>query len=178
MMVRPAVARVRATLGTEVSLIPGGHRHVDIVEHDVARPTTDAPLHGQIVADSQGTAPPPDTDSEETVFTMLAARARTRAAAHLWITAGIGFIDALALMVARPSLWWVAAACLTVSAYAVWGLADRALARSAGGLPARWTPWGLRAVRVAAVAVGIAGGAATMVGFLATALGSAGRWGW
>ena len=107
---------------------------------------------------------------EGTIFTMLAARARTRASAHLWLTAGIGGIDALALVVARPSLWWIAAACLSVSAYAVWGLADRALAR-ADRTASRWRVGTLEVVRAVSVAVGVAGGVGTRVGFLGAALG-------
>ena len=150
---------------------------MDIVEHDEARPATVESLNGEIVVDSRGEPMLADAGSEESVFDMLAARARTRAAAHLWITAGIGAIDALALMVARPTLWWVAAACLSVSAYAVWGLADRALVRTDRSPRGRWAPLGLRAVRVIAVVVGVAGGAATMLGFLGAALGR-GSLGW
>lgn len=110
-------------------------------------------------------------DAEETVFTVLAGRARTRASAHLWLTAGIGGIDALALMVARPALWWVAAACATVSAYAIWGLADRALTHWDAETGGRWTPMLFRAVRGLAVAAGVAGAVAAALGFIGVALG-------
>jgi hypothetical protein len=115
--------------------------------------------------------------AEETIFSLLAARARTRASAHLWLTAGIGGIDALALTIARPALWWIGAACVTVSAYAVWGLADRALVRSAPTPSGYWTRLSLGAVRASAVTVGIVGAGATVVGFLLTALGR-GSLGW
>ena len=110
-------------------------------------------------------------DGEETVFTVLAGRARTRASAHLWLTAGIGAVDAVALMATRPALWWAAAACATVSAYAIWGLADRALSHWDNDARRHWKPILLRGVRVLAVIAGIAGAVATALGFLGIALG-------
>jgi hypothetical protein len=109
--------------------------------------------------------------AEETVFSVLAGRARTRASTHLWLTAGIGGVDAVALLAARPALWWVAAACATVSAYAVWGLADRALSHLDGDARRRWKPVVLRGVRVLAVVAGVAGAVVTALGFLGVALG-------
>ena len=153
---------------------------MDIIEHEqrAAGPVTFGTGQGELnrsVADPATPAAGPETD--ETVFSVLATRARTRASAHLWLTAGIGAIDAVALTVARPSLWWLAAACVSVSAYAVWGLADRALARS-GGAPRRaWTPLLLNLIRGSAIALGVAAGAATAIGFLGAALGR-GALGW
>jgi hypothetical protein len=110
-------------------------------------------------------------DGEETVFSVLAGRARTRASAHLWLTAGIGGVDAVALMATRPTLWWVAAGCATVSMYAIWGLADRALSHLDENARRRWKPRVLRGVRVLAVAAGVAGAVATALGFIGIALG-------
>jgi hypothetical protein len=110
-----------------------------------------------------------DTDADETVFTVLAARARTHATAHLWLTAGIGGIDAAALMIGRPALWWVAAACGAVTAYAVWGLADRAAAFA--GPTHRWTRVVCRGIKGLALVVGVAAALAAAIGFLGVALG-------
>ena len=109
------------------------------------------------------------TDADETVFTVLAGRARTHATAHLWLTAGIGGIDAAALMIGRPALWWLAAACGAVTAYAVWGLADRA--ESYAGPTARWTRVACRGVKGVALVVGVAAALAAAIGFLGVALG-------
>jgi hypothetical protein len=124
--------------------------------------TTDGPLPAE----------PPD----ETIFTVLAGHARTRAPAHLWITAAIGVIDAVAVIVARPSLWWVAAAFVVASAYGTWGLADHALAdrtlSKALGYPCRrWTPVALHGIRGLAVIAGVSALFAAVVGFVVAAMG-------
>ena len=110
-----------------------------------------------------------DSDAEETVFTVLAGRVRTHATPHLWLTAGIGGIDAAALMVGRPALWWVAAACAAVTAYAGWGLADRALVNVRPS--ARWTPLFLRAIMALALVAGVLAAVAAGIGFLGVVLG-------
>jgi hypothetical protein len=112
--------------------------------------------------------------ADETVFSVIAGHARTRAPAHLWITAGIGVIDAAALMFARPSLWWASAAFAAVSAYAIWGLADRALSRRAGDPGRRRASLALEGVRVIAVVGGVAAAIMAALGLLGAALGNSG----
>lgn len=132
---------------------------MDVIEHE-------KPPAGSITAS-------PAVDPEETIFSILAGRARSRASSHLWLTAGIGGIDAVALMIARPSLWWLAAACAAVAAYAVWGLVDRALA--AGSHPAgSWSRRGLRIIAAVAMAGGFAGAIAAVLGFVVMSLGNSG----
>ena len=132
---------------------------MDVVEHE-------EPLAGGVAA-SQAVEP------EETIFTVLAGRARTHASSHLWLTAAIGGIDAVALMIGRPTLWWVAAACAAVAAYAVWGLVDRRLTVAAHP-PGSWRYRMLRLVGGLAMAGGFAGAIAAILGFLVTSLGNSG----
>ena len=120
------------------------------------------PVAGGIAA-SQAVEP------DETIFSVLAGRARTRAPSHLRITAAIGGIDAVALMIARPALWWAAAACAAVAAYALWGLVDRALAVGAHQ-PGSWRYRVLRVVGALAMAGGFAGAIAAVLGFLVLSL--------
>ena len=71
---------------------------------------------------------PADVTSDETIFSIIAARARSHSSAHLGITALIGVIDAAALGWAHPGAWSVAAICAAAGAYGLWGLIDRLLA--------------------------------------------------
>jgi hypothetical protein len=71
--------------------------------------------------------PPPAVGSEETIFTMLAARARGHSVGHLALTATIGVVDAAALGWSHPGAWSVAAVFLAAGAYGFWGLIDRLL---------------------------------------------------
>lgn len=158
---------------------------MDTGEHEEHGPVLDIPTAVTLDATSDPltiAAVAPTTDRgdaaprDETVFTVLATRVRTRAPAHLWITAAVGAIDAVALLIARPTLWWVAAACAAVTAYAAWGLADRAL--SVHGPTLHDSKWlGLETVRGSAIVVGVAATAVTVFGFVGAALGR-GTLGW
>jgi hypothetical protein len=69
-----------------------------------------------------------DPGSEsETVFTVLAAQARSRTRAGLWTTTIGGALNAGLIAWQYPSLLWLAAGCLAVAAYGGWGLVDRAI---------------------------------------------------
>jgi hypothetical protein len=136
-----------------------GDRDVDIVEHE-------EPLPASVTA--SGTA-----EADETIFSVLAGRARTRARSHLWLTAGIGGIDAIALIIGKPSLWWLAAACGAVGAYGVWGLIDRSLAQG-NASPAGW---GRRVLRLGGDLTMVGGfvmATAAVLGFLAVTVGRVG----
>ena len=124
-----------------------------------------------------------DAPGDETVFTVLAGQVRTRSSAHLWMTAAIGIIDSVALGVAWPGLWWVATGFVAVTAYALWGLADRGFERALTGDSAApeptterpwWLPFALRGAKGLALVVGMAAVLATVAGFLVGALGRAG----
>src|SRR5690348_12720199 len=106
-----------------------------------------------------------EAPANETVFTVLAGQVRTRSSAHLWMTAAIGVIDSVALGVAWPALWWVATGFVAVTAYAVWGLADRGLERALTGDSTAaettaergtWLPITLRGAKGLALVVGMA----------------------
>ena len=116
----------------------------------------------------------PPRSGDETIFSVLAGRARSRPLAHLWITAVIGAVDAVALAIARPGLWWVAAACAAVSGYATWGIADRAFDRLDGEGRRGAKGVALRLVRVLAIAIGLVGVVATVIGFLGVSVGKTG----
>ena len=76
-------------------------------------------------------APPdaaPRAEDDETVFTIIAARARNHTTSHLLLTAAIGFIDAAAIGWAHPTFWPVATLFAAAGAYGTWGLLDRAVA--------------------------------------------------
>lgn len=69
----------------------------------------------------------PLDETQESVNTVIADRARTRSVAELWTTAIGGGMNAIFLWVQFPSLHWLAASCTAVAAYGLWGLADRAI---------------------------------------------------
>ena len=69
----------------------------------------------------------PEVASDETVFSVIASRARSHSPAHLALTAVIGVIDAAALGSAHPGAWSVAAVFAAAGAYGLWGLLDRGL---------------------------------------------------
>ena len=109
--------------------------------------------HG-LAAAPPATAPPADAD--ETVFTIIAARARSHSPAHLVLTAAIGFIDAAAIAWAHPSWWAVALLFTAAGAYGTWGLLDRAVAfRVQSGHPSGAATHGLRIAREAVTLLGV-----------------------
>jgi hypothetical protein len=136
-----------------------GVRKVDIVEHEEPLPASVSPA---------GSATP-----DETIFSVLAGRARTRARSHLWLTAGIGGIDAVALMIGRPSLWWLAAACGAVGAYGVWGLVDRTLTQGIDA-PAGWRRRALQLGGDLAMVAGFVMAIGAVLGLLAVTVGRVG----
>lgn len=88
------------------------------------------PLEGQNVSRQGGITDAqadPDGTREETIFSLLAARAQSHSRRHLALTAVVGLVDAVALAWAHPALWWVAAVLAAGGAYGAWGVADRAV---------------------------------------------------
>ncbi len=65
------------------------------------------------------------TEDDETVFTIIAARARNHSLPHLVLTAAIGFTDAAAIGWGHPGWWSVALLFAAAGAYGTWGLLDR-----------------------------------------------------
>lgn len=69
--------------------------------------------------------------ANDNVFRVLAAQARARPAAQLWVAALGGLVDAGLLWWRHPMLTWLGGGCAAVAAYGVWGLLDRAVQRRA-----------------------------------------------
>ena len=118
-------------------------------------------------------APPatsaPRTEDDETVFTIIAARARSHEIAHLVLTAVIGFVDAAAIGWAHPTFWPVALLFAAAGAYGTWGLLDRAVSvRSRAGRDRGPGTDALRILRETVALLGIAAVVAAAGGLFAT----------
>ena len=119
------------------------------------------------------TAAPPATarlgEDDETVFTIIADRARSHSVAHLVQTAAIGFIDAAAIGWAHPAWWSVALLFAAAGAYGSWGLLDRAVAcRVEGGHPGGSATATLRIARETIALLGIVAVIAAVGGMIGT----------
>jgi hypothetical protein len=106
---------------------------------------------------------PVGVDSEN-VFTVLAARARSRSRAGLWTTTIGGLLNAGLIFWQYPSLSWLAASSVAVAAYGAWGLIDRTIVtrpdRLDAGVPEDLLP-DMRAL-VVVMGTGAAGVAAAL----------------
>ena len=114
-----------------------------------------------------------ETESADTVFSVLATQARSRTAAELWTTAIGGAVNAILLLWQHPNLSWLIGGFTAVAAYGAWGLADRAVERSrlAGlELANRADHW--TALRGLAAGLGIAGAVWAVIGVMLAALGT------
>lgn len=111
-------------------------------------------------------------NSEEKLFSMLAARARGHRPAHLWGAALFGAADAVFILIAYPSVWWLACASVALCTFGVWGLADDALLGDPYRAPASGSRSIIRAARAAVVGIGVLAAAAAAFGLMAAALGS------
>ncbi|HEU4563137.1 MAG TPA: hypothetical protein VFS05_00755 [Gemmatimonadaceae bacterium] len=108
---------------------------------------------------------------DETVFTVLAGRARDTRASRLWWSVWQGAGNGAALWLAVPGHRWLALIPATVLAYGVWGLADRALAEGAAGESSGAARrLALRATRWAAVLGGSAAAVGSVLGLMGAAL--------
>lgn len=120
-----------------------------------------------LAAPTPATAPLAEAD--ETVFTIIAARARSHSPTHLILTATIGFIDAAAIAWAHPTWWAVALLFTAAGAYGTWGLLDRAVAfRIRSGRPRGAATGGLRIARETVALFGIAAVVAAVGGLFGT----------
>src|SRR5688500_3191224 len=105
-----------------------------------------------------GEAAPAAPAAGETIFTLIADRARSHSTFHLALTAIVGIIDALAIGWARPTFWPVAALFAAMGAYGAWGYVDRAIVRMEQGQPsrgARFALSGLYGARVGTAVLGV-----------------------
>ncbi len=110
-------------------------------------------------------------DSEENLFSMLAARARGHRPAHLVGAALFGAADAVFILIAYPAVWWLACASVALCTFGVWGLADDALLGDPYSAPAPGRRSIIRAARAAAVGIGVLAAGVAAFGLMATALG-------
>jgi hypothetical protein len=116
----------------------------------------------------------PTVETEESVFAVLAARARTHSRLHLLVTTVIGAVDAIALGWAHPSLWPLAALFAAAGAYGAWGLADRSLTDHAPATPApfrRSMALAVRVMRDMAAVAGVVAALAAVAGIWDASLG-------
>ena len=112
-------------------------------------------------------------EAEETVFSLIAARARSHSTAHLALTAVIGVLDAAAIAWAHPSFWPVAMLFAAAGAYGAWGLIDRAVAhRAAKGPSDAASTMGLRVLRESVALLGLVAVVAAVAGIFGASLGT------
>ena len=113
----------------------------------------------------------PAHESDLTLKTVLARRARQASDGRLALDVAGGLIVGVLAVTFRPPLWPVlASASATFMAFGVWGISDRTMAdgdASAGSVPA------LRALRAGAAAFGVASAVAFVITALVVMLG---RW--
>lgn len=122
-----------------------------------------------------------NAEREPTLFSVLASRARGHPRSHLWAATLFGAADAIAILLAYPSAWWLASVSVSLSAYGVWGLADDTITRRRDGAPEVPDRIGAgesaastsaRVIRGAAAGVGLGAGLVGAFGFMAAALGT------
>lgn len=112
---------------------------------------------------------PQAAEDDETVFTIIAERARGHSTSHLLLTAAIGFIDAVAIGWAHPTFWSVALLFAAAGAYGSWGLLDRAVSfRAESGRAHAPTTEGLRILRETVALLGLAAVVLAVGGMFAT----------
>lgn len=106
-------------------------------------------------------------DEGQTIFDVLAHQARERSTSELRTTA-VGFaVNASLILWYHPSLSWVGAAFAAMSAYGVWGLADRLLAEQPSSRSSRVVA---RLLRRSAAIGGSVAGLLSVFQFMAAAL--------
>lgn len=110
-------------------------------------------------------------EREPTVFTVLAERARGHPPAHLWGAALFGAADAVAVLIAYPSAWWIASAAMALCAFGIWGLADGALIDDPYHPPRRGSRLTARVVRAGAVGLGVLATLGAVFGLIGASLG-------
>lgn len=110
--------------------------------------------------------PPESAGDGETLFQLLASLARRASDGRLATAAAVGIAGIVAITLFRPGWWRLALPLVCVAAFGAWGIADR----TADGSPAHVRT--MRAVRLLAVTLGIAGAVATAAVAMAAALGT------
>ena len=113
-----------------------------------------------------------DEAEENNVFRVLAAQARTRSIAQLWVVALGGAVDAGLLWWRHPMLTWLAAGCAAAAAYGAWGLLDRAMESRSTEPDAPRETLAFEGLRDLAAIAGTAAALWAVLSFMAVALGN------
>ncbi|MBC7788417.1 MAG: hypothetical protein H7Z74_00615 [Anaerolineae bacterium] len=116
------------------------------------------------VAESQGSGAA--SSEQATVFSVLRERSRETPLAALGAAFLFGAVDAVMIVIASPSLWWLAAGFVSFAAYGCWGVSDRMLSQRTFG----WRRATLRSLRLAALTLGCAAALAMLLGLMRSAL--------
>jgi hypothetical protein len=111
-----------------------------------------------------------DRNPEISLTAFIARRARVSSDARLIIDAVVGFIVAVAALLAQGPVWHLfTSAGICFLSYGAWGIADRELNERAAGSRAHKP---LALARVASAVIGFVAAAALVVGALGVAIGT------
>ena len=110
-----------------------------------------------------------DRNPEISLTAFLARRARTSSDARLIIDAVVGFVVAIAALLAQGPIWHLfTSAGICFLSFGAWGIADRELGERDGAMVVRL----LAAARIASAVIGFIAAAALVVGALGVAIGT------
>lgn len=111
-----------------------------------------------------------DRNADVSLTDFLARRARRSSDARLIVDAVVGFIVALASLLAHGPVWDLfTTAGICFLSFGAWGIADREMSERDPAAPVvRW----LRVARIASAVVGFVAGAALLVGVLGVVIGT------
>ena len=110
-----------------------------------------------------------DRNPEISLTEFLARRARTASDARLAVDAVVGFVVAVASLLAQGPGWYLfTSAGICFLSFGAWGIADRELSEREGS---SWVLRGLAVARVASAIVGFAAAAFLVFGALGVAIG-------
>jgi hypothetical protein len=109
-----------------------------------------------------------DRNPEISLAGFLARRARTSSDAKLIVDAVVGFVVAVAALLAQGPIWHLfTSAGICFLSFGAWGIADRELAEREGPTVVRL----LSIARIASAVIGFIAAAALLVGALGVAIG-------
>jgi hypothetical protein len=109
----------------------------------------------------------------ETIYTVLADRARLTPDGRLASYTGIGLLGIAAVLLVRPAWWLLLFPLVTLTMFGAWGITDRIVSERSAALPARGAGTTLlRAVKRGAAVIGTVSGVGTMLAGVAFLLGT------
>ena len=111
-----------------------------------------------------------DRNPEISLTALLARRARKASDAHLIVDAVVGFVVAIAALLAQGPVWHLfASAGICFLSFGTWGIADRELGERAGVTAMTRV---LTLARIASAIIGFIAAAALCIGLLGVAIGT------